>query len=486
MNRITISNLKGIKSLEFSFPEETGVYLIVGPNGCGKTTLLTCLDRIGNSFAFARGFYNVQKNTKYDQYGNAKIEYFVNGRNVVFSKKNVRWVATKKGDSHYLRGFGINASYFVKADSKRIEAIPDEISGRTIKDADLSTICRLNTVFETDRFSSLKMLKMGKGRRGKVARVIQEGTTFYSEKRFSTGEIAIIHLIESLNVANNNDMVLLDEAEMALHPKVQLKLLDFLQEIAKEKNLIVFISTHSPAMIRQTDPDRIFLLEDVNNKTNVINPCSPAYAIGCVDIEARYDHIFFVEDEMARICLKKIIERFDHEFFYSSKYSCVTAVIPVGGYLETAKFTMNTRKQLFNSSNVIAFLDEDAFSDIDNKTEFKTIFNANKAIIRSLGFTPEVRLVDMLENDIGVQKNIKKVMHFDLSGIKYNSEYTQMKGKNERKIAKSKFDYIVKKCVDASSEKENIVINELVELIVDKFDKMAIKSMLCPVFECNI
>ena len=486
MNRIIINNLKGIKFLDFLFPEKAGVYLIVGPNGCGKTTLLTCLDRIGNSFAFARGFYNMQKNTKYDQYINAKIEYIVNEKKVVFSKKKVRWVATKKGDSQYLKGFGITASFFVKADSKRIEAIPDEISGRNIKDADKRIIDRLNIIFETDRFSSLKILKMGKGRRGKIAHVIQENSVFYSEKRFSTGEIAIIHLIESLNVANANDMVLLDEAEMALHPRVQLKLLDFLQEIAKEKNLIIFISTHSPAMIRQTDPDKIFLLEDDNDKTKIVNPCSPAYAIGCVDVGANYDHIFFVEDEMAKISLKKMIERFDYEFFNSPKFSCVTAVIPVGGYLETAKFAMNTRKQLFSSSNVIAFLDEDAFFDLDKRVEFNAIFTANPNIVRSLGFTPEVKLIDMLENNTGLQKNIKKVMHFDLSGIKYNAEYIQITGRNERKIAKNKFDYIVKKCIDSSSEKENIVINELVKLVVNEFDKNDIKSMLCPVFECGI
>ena len=43
---ITIRDTKGIKKLNFTFPERKGVYLLVGPNGTGKTTLLICMDRI--------------------------------------------------------------------------------------------------------------------------------------------------------------------------------------------------------------------------------------------------------------------------------------------------------------------------------------------------------------------------------------------------------------------------------------------------------
>ena len=43
---ITINNTKGINNFQFVFPEQKGVYLLVGTNGVGKTTLLICMDRI--------------------------------------------------------------------------------------------------------------------------------------------------------------------------------------------------------------------------------------------------------------------------------------------------------------------------------------------------------------------------------------------------------------------------------------------------------
>ena len=53
---MTVENVKNIEYLKFNLPEKRGVYLLAGPNGVGKTTLLVCLDRICNHLAFARNF----------------------------------------------------------------------------------------------------------------------------------------------------------------------------------------------------------------------------------------------------------------------------------------------------------------------------------------------------------------------------------------------------------------------------------------------
>lgn len=39
MFSIKLNKLKGIKELQFTVPEQNNVYLITGPNGCGKTIL---------------------------------------------------------------------------------------------------------------------------------------------------------------------------------------------------------------------------------------------------------------------------------------------------------------------------------------------------------------------------------------------------------------------------------------------------------------
>ena len=51
MYKITLKNIKAITNLEFHFTEKNGVYLLTGTNGCGKTTLLIALNRLGDNLS---------------------------------------------------------------------------------------------------------------------------------------------------------------------------------------------------------------------------------------------------------------------------------------------------------------------------------------------------------------------------------------------------------------------------------------------------
>ncbi len=65
IRKITIENLLGINRLEFDLPSKPDVYLLVGPNGTGKTTLLTCLDRIKKSYRLPPGLSLLEGHWKY-------------------------------------------------------------------------------------------------------------------------------------------------------------------------------------------------------------------------------------------------------------------------------------------------------------------------------------------------------------------------------------------------------------------------------------
>lgn len=82
MKKITIERMKNINNLEFTLPESKGVYLIVGPNGGGKTTLLVCIDRICNKNGFARGFSASRNFGEVDQYTSAEITYEMDNASV--------------------------------------------------------------------------------------------------------------------------------------------------------------------------------------------------------------------------------------------------------------------------------------------------------------------------------------------------------------------------------------------------------------------
>ena len=487
---ITINNTKGIRKLVFNFPESKGVYLLVGPNGTGKTTLLVCMDRICNPYAFARGFYHPKNIAGYDEYHNASIQYSVDNICVNFRKKKAKWAASpRKGNADLLKEYGYHNSIFIKADSKRIDATAEEIQRGSIRSADATLINTLNQIFETNKYSRLKKLKVthGRGKPSSYFNVIQDGRLYYTEKRFSTGEIAILRLIESIESTSNGSLVLLDEAEMALHPRVQVNLLQYLRHQAQVKDLMIFISTHSPTLIKATNERNILLLESNDQgDVEICTPCYPARALGGVDFEESniFDYVFFVEDDMARAFLKRMIIRYGS---LAPRHSTALAsIIPVGGFCQTASIAVTTNNQLFGHSKVFALVDSDAFDDLESKPIFNELLSRHSAIIKSLSVTPEVKFIEVLSSaDETFKSTFRSRMHCEIPTILNCIDYQNCTSENCRTLAKKRFDVFVNKCVGASGDNESLVKNDLINMIVDSIPDGEVQRLLGPIYNSH-
>jgi len=488
---VTIEKTKNVNSLVFPIPEEKGVYLLVGPNGAGKTTLMACLDRIGNAQAFARNFSSSKYNSEVDQYSESVITYESSEPylKLSFRKRSQKWAVRPKGKSKDLANLGFTATVFIQADSKRIDVLADDIRPGNFVAVNQTIIDDMNSMFETLKFSKLKRLRNtnGRGRKANFFYVIQESTKrYYSEKRFSTGELAILRLVERISDAQSGTLVLLDEAEMALHPKVQKNLIDYLKGKATEKELTVIISTHSITMIKATDKQHILMLDEgfpKHGNFSIISPCYPARAIGCVDYieNSAHDAIFFVEDEMARILLKKMIGRCCAD---GKKYSTIsTSIVPVGGYRETAKLALTTKDQLFSSTKVFAVWDHDVFEEtMPMNNEIKNLHENNKDVIFDLGCTPELWMINKLESgNEEIDDSIRNVFHIEVSSLLESREYRKCEADNPRRLAKKKMDVVIQKIASASGENEIIVLDKVTDILLEKgFTEGEIKGRVMP------
>lgn len=489
MKSITIKNTKGIRDFNFKFPEKKAVYLLVGSNGTGKTTLLTCMDRICNSYAFARGFSQPKNIMGFDEYQSASIRYDVDDTCVIFRKRRSKWASTpRKNNAQLLSTYGFTGSIFIKADSKRIDATAEEIERGTVQSANSVIVQTLNRIFETNKYTNLKKLKVthGRGRTPSYFNIIKDGRKYYTEKRFSTGEIAILRLIEKIDAAENGALVLLDEAEMALHPRVQVNLLEYLKEKADEKDLMVFISTHSPTMIKATKPNEVILLEsDTDGNVSAVTPCYPARALGRIDYEDSniFDYIFFVEDEMARLFLKRLVARY--LLLAQQHSSALISIVPVGGFYETARLAVLTKNQLFGKSKVFAFVDSDAFEDLEHKPRFSELLHntSNNFYIRDLSVTPEVFFIQALSgDDENLRNNFRTHFHSEINSILRSAEYQACNANSVRKKSKLQFDVFVNKCMGTYGDDENTVKTTLINLLVDSLDDSDVYRVLNPVF----
>lgn len=489
MKKITIKHTKSIDHLEFAIPEYKGVFLLVGANGAGKTTLLVCLDRICNSNAFARGFSASKTFGVVDQYQNAEIKYEIDNPStcLLFRKKTARWAVSPKGKANLLSNFGFASTVFIRADSNRISITEDEIRNGTFEAADSHLKTKLNELFETDRFSKLRRLKNtnGRGRDAKYFYVIQERTgNYYSEKRFSTGEFALLRLVEQLSHVQQDSLVLIDEAEMALHPRIQKRLLDYLNQVANEKGLTIIVSTHSVTLIKAVGKNNILLLEDDGRSHyHITNPCYPAKAIGCVDFMDNiiYDAVFFVEDDMARLLLKKMLKiccEEDHRF-----NTITNCIVPVGGYKQTAQLAINTKRQLLGKSFVCAVWDEDVFTEtIPSEPQIEQLYEDNKSIIFHLGCTPEVWMIEALEqNNPAVGRMFRERFLCEIESVTHSRKYLSCTSSNPRKLAKKKMDVVVNFLSASCGDCKEIVLDALAQIVIDNcYEISDIKRIVAP------
>ena len=257
---LKIENLKHIKTLEFTIPNK-GVWLLTGLNGSGKTSLLAALYRIKNSTAYQKYFRTSSLNN-YDTFIDSKISYTINTETVTYKYSGERWRATPAKHSNLFERFPYPTVKFIEVNAKRVEPSLHDLQAvpRSVRSVNNVTIDFMKTVLIDNKWANLKFINYtrGIGNRAYIIPYTKGGVThYYSEKNFSLGELCILRLACALENIQNNSLVLIDEIEIALHPKAQINLLRKLKDIAAQKNLTIIFSTHSSTLIKSSDRSKI-------------------------------------------------------------------------------------------------------------------------------------------------------------------------------------------------------------------------------------
>jgi predicted ATP-dependent endonuclease of OLD family len=245
-NHIKIKNLKGIGSLDFEIPK-SGVHIITASNGSGKTTLIVCLERLTNTSAFSKHFIQ-QKSWNVDSYDESEITYISKkGNSVTYTYRSVSdsWRPIKK-DIKAIKDFGYTDVITIPTLGKRVYTQSQTIKGGQVKAATNSLREAISEVLENPKFLSLLKINLGEirgrggaNRRNNTAFLLPKGTvrknnkqtrTYYSESIFSLVEIFSLNLLFELEVIRPNYLLVIDELEFELHPRVQIILLKFLEK----------------------------------------------------------------------------------------------------------------------------------------------------------------------------------------------------------------------------------------------------------------
>lgn len=462
--KVTIKKIKHIQNLEFEIPTSPNAYVLTGGNGSGKTTLMTCLLRIGWYRAFQDHFKT--GNDRIDSY-EGEVIYSVGAKSVSYHHAGTRWPPRPRTNSQIFSGFGFPEVRFLPATGNRLFIQEQNITPTDFRAVENTLKEDLNTLLETTKFNNLRYVQTsstrgpgGGSQRWKRAYVIKTGNAYYSEKNFSLGEILILNTLLLIDDVQIGSMLLIDELEMALHPRVQVRLLKYLEKKASEKNLVIILSTHSSSLIKAAS--KLIYLENKfgDGHIRVHTNCYPAVVLKDIAIEEdiQPDYVFVVEDDMAEMLLKEMIKEYSQ--LEPLRLMPIYKVLPIGGYSQVLDFAENTNNYLFHSKiGIFLFLDSDvsqvkrelgAKGNNRDNTEQRLFeqFQRLLSVTKYLPITPELGVWNWLNANItNIQQSLNQ--HYSDAIINLSDLITQTEthfrvpADSERKSAKRKLKHLV-------------------------------------------
>jgi len=472
---IKIINVKGIRSLVFDLPK-TGLYILCGTNGAGKSSVLACAHRIGFSNAFATSFKS--SNAKnLDDFTDSRIEYTVAGKTVTYVYGGHRWTPRPRKNASVLANFGFPSVHHIGANANRIEPRPEEFKPKNIRDASKYIRDNASAILDSAKFEKLMVFNVTQGTSPafllpNTAKNPISKAQYFSEKNFSLGELCIIKLLRELENCKANALLLIDEIELALHPLAQVRLLKALEKAALEKNLTVIVATHSVSLINSVHRNHILqLIRDGDTITCIQGPYH-ATAIGSISSldPGMIDHVFVVEDECAATVVRAIARKLSQENMEPHRQPDFR-VLPIGTYEAVLQFAKNSTVLLPDTAKVWALIDADAEASIatwreKHDTKKLSLIQSLHGKFHYLPWTPELGFAELLRAKVAdhtekVKKLFGNANRVTLCPEKLETVFSFSDGKKKRDAAKAWLDELVKKIAESTAENSPVVKDKL-------------------------
>lgn len=377
--KITIHKVKSIQHAVLELPIENGVYAIIGNNGTGKSTIIYTMAQLMNSKSLISFGVDIGEGDSYVEFVYKGV---TNRWNIKASERHPNKVYMPIPENQIRINGMYEGSLFFGFRFKNYDKVKELLNSSAITDdmllkADDYIVEQLGYILHGDKTYYEKSNIVRIKNRQTVKQLglsetpyfmIAVSGTLVSQYGMSSGEslmLSLLHFIYNSIMRRSLDekqpaLMLIDEVEVALHPIAVSRLLDLLNELVKERsNLTVYITSHSPEVIRKIAPRNMFKIEsDISNniKTlNVVNPCYASYAIRDVFRHDGYDWLLLVEDELAKIVVENVISEL------KLSESKLVHITPAGGWnnVLALQYDLYKHNVLGTDKNIISILDGD-------------------------------------------------------------------------------------------------------------------------------
>lgn len=298
--------IRGIRNckVEFQYP----ITAFCGKNGSGKTTLmqLAALAFHHTDKHYRKTFADFLKKTKYDAANEGtKLCWRYKGKDEK-GRENFP-ITIEKGIKKWM--------HYDRRPQKKVIVIP---VARTLP-ANEKNFAKADLLKETS-FTKLNEQYLGyfsriMGRYYKsadsyydiFAKCSLNETCSYSSYNMGIGEKIICYLLAELQNIDNNSLIIIDEIEMGLHPEALSELAQVMQEIALQKKLQIFVTTHSRDFLDALPREARIVVSKVGENTNIINNPTMIFAISQISQQTMDELVIICEDCTAKSIIEKTI-----------------------------------------------------------------------------------------------------------------------------------------------------------------------------------
>lgn len=305
---IEIEGLRGWtgQRFELRYP----IMAVVGENGSGKSTILQAAAAVykHQKGKFAGDYF---PDTFWEKIRNSEIRYSIRegsgpAKLNSLRKPGERWRGNPERPGRHTDYRGLD----------RIQPVPSRVGyTRLVKAHHKEVTATLFDKVRLDRFSEImgrpydlaKMALTDTDSRRPVPVLSQQGTA-YSCFHQGAGETTVAELLE-LDLPKYS-LLLIDEIESSLHPRVQRRLVRDFAEKCREREWQVILTTHSPYVLSELPPEARAHIMQVGNAREIVYGVSPEFAMTRMDDVPHPECDLYVEDSRAQTMLTELLVTF--------------------------------------------------------------------------------------------------------------------------------------------------------------------------------
>lgn len=306
LSKLSLRPVRGFdgESVTFDFP----VTAIVGPNGGGKTTILGAAACAYKSIQPRRFF---AKSGKYDEaMKDWSIEYEIVDRSLS-SKESTRRTASFK-NSKWNRDaldrevlvFGVSRTVPVNERVELSKCISNNFSVPSSQVSDFNESVRkaVSRILGKD-IAKFKQLSIGTSGRVTLLTGQTKEDKSYSEFHFGAGESSVIRMVASIEKAEENSLILIEEIENGLHPVATVRMVEYLIDVASRKKAQAIFTTHSNDALKPLPSKAIW----VATQDRLFQGKLDIHSLRAITGQIEAQLAIFVEDKFAAMWVRSML-----------------------------------------------------------------------------------------------------------------------------------------------------------------------------------